>query len=106
MQNKRFIDTDLNREFSVDKLGNVPLDTERMDRCDIRNESCSKLPSSLPHERVRAREVEALLGPKFAAPSFSDNGSSRSMCCEDPTAEVVIDLHTTTTNMGVSLIIP
>ena len=79
-----------------------PLDKERMDRCDIRNESCSKLPSSLPHERVRAREIEALLGPKFAAPGGGVGG----VCCEDPAAEVVIDLHTTTTNMGVSLIIP
>ncbi|EED87972.1 aspartoacylase, partial [Thalassiosira pseudonana CCMP1335] len=76
MQNKRFVDVDLNREFSVEKL--------------------KRALSSLPHEAVRAREIEAILGPKITNSNIE----------EDPLTDVVIDLHTTTTNMGISLIIP
>ncbi|KAL3781534.1 hypothetical protein ACHAW5_005431 [Stephanodiscus triporus] len=127
MQNRRFIDVDLNREFSMEKLLRVPSDRGyiNMRECDVTNEFCSgDIRSSLPHEAIRAREIEALLGPKFVA---AESGKRRrttttsSAGCDtddgrgegggdtshdDPNVDVVIDLHTTTSNMGISLIIP
>ncbi|KAL9178354.1 hypothetical protein ACHAXT_000001 [Thalassiosira profunda] len=111
MENKRFIDVDLNREFSQEKLLRVnPIDETQTGECDLRTEFCSdgdvnaaETLVSLPHEAVRAREIESLLGPKFAPGSTSstdDDSQAESNTC------VVIDLHTTTTNMGISLIVP
>lgn len=105
MANKRFIDTDLNREFSIEKLKKVNVKEENMELCDIQQEFCSeedKMLSSLPHETVRAREIDVILGPKFID-SSSPNGYST---YPDPLMDIVIDLHTTTANMGISLIIP
>jgi len=68
-ENKRFIDVDLNREFSADKLLTY---------------------SDTTVEARRAREIDELLGPKFG----------------DPKTDVIVDLHTTTTNMGLTLIVP
>jgi len=105
MANKRFIDTDLNREFSMEKLKRVKVNDEAMELCDIQQEFCSEdddALSSLPHEAVRAREIETLLGPKFMD-STSPNGDA---AFPDPQMCIVIDLHTTTANMGISLIIP
>jgi aspartoacylase len=114
MQNKRFVDADLNREFSVEKLKRVVMksnnnNNEDSEGCDIRTEFCcaddvdiSDL-ESLPHEAVRAREVEAMLGPKL----MSDDGvNGDSSSHPEPLIDVVVDLHTTTANMGISLIIP
>ena len=64
--NRRFLDEDLNRCFLRSKL-DAPPETR---------------------EALRAREVDAALGPK---------GS-------DTAADLVIDLHTTTANMGVTMI--
>mmetsp|Transcript_15779 Transcript_15779/g.25915 ORF Transcript_15779/g.25915 Transcript_15779/m.25915 type:complete len:526 (-) Transcript_15779:121-1698(-) len=102
MANKRFIDTDLNREFSMEKLKRIKVDEETMELCDVQQEFCSEddaTLSSLPHEAVRAREIETILGPKFTE-SYGD------AAYPDPKMDVVIDLHTTTANMGISLIIP
>ena len=63
--NRRFLDEDLNRCFLRSKL-DAPPETR---------------------EALRAREVDAALGPK---------GS-------DTAADLVIDLHTTTANMGVTI---
>ena len=109
MQNKRFVDVDLNREFSMEKLLKVPDDGGfiSMKECDVRTQFCSaEIRSSLPHEAVRAREIEALLGPKFTAESTSAGGGGADSSHGDPSADVVIDLHTTTAAMGISLIIP
>jgi succinylglutamate desuccinylase len=105
MENKRFIDTDLNREFSMEKLKRVNVNDETMELCDIQHEFCSEDDdnlASLPHEAIRAREIETKLGPKFIA-SSSPNGDA---AYPDPRMDIVIDLHTTTANMGISLIIP
>lgn len=67
--NKRFIDEDLNRQFSRKALKENPTGST---------------------ESKRAQELNQLLGPKF-----SDN----------PATDVIIDLHTTTTNMGTTLIV-
>ena len=75
MANKRFIDTDLNREFTTKKLQAI---AEKL----ANNED-------VPSESRRAQEVNKLLGPKT-----------------NPSADVVVDMHTTTTNMGMTLIIP
>ena len=66
-QNKRFIDDDLNRQFTSLKL------QEQTETVEAR----------------RARELDRLLGPK-----------------SNPKTHVIIDLHTTTTNMGTTLIVP
>lgn len=100
IQNKRFVDVDLNREFSREKLVRVPA-VEETGECDLRTEFCSEDgdgDSSLPHEAVRAREIELLLGPKFADGEEVADAESKT--------DVVVDLHTTTTNMGISLIVP
>jgi len=111
LENKRFVDVDLNREFSMEKLQRVPVDEETIEEeCDIRNEFCSngnvdataETLASLPHEAVRAREIELLLGPKFN----KDGNAPEEDHDADPNSCVVVDLHTTTANMGISLIIP
>mmetsp|Transcript_38406 Transcript_38406/g.115085 ORF Transcript_38406/g.115085 Transcript_38406/m.115085 type:complete len:418 (-) Transcript_38406:147-1400(-) len=79
--NRRFVDTDLNREFSEDKL----LDTAAA-AAAVGEEG---LPLTV--ESLRAREIDAILGPKFDM---------------DRTTDVVIDLHSTTSNMGTTVIIP
>lgn len=112
MANKRFIDTDLNREFSMEKLKRVDVNEETMEICDIQQTFCSedddKL-ASLPHEAVRAREIEMILGPKFINSPSSPNsggGGNDDSAYPEPLMDIVIDLHTTTANMGISLIIP
>lgn len=74
LENKRFIHSDLNREFSEDKLAS---DKDR----------------SASVESLRARELDELLGPKFG-------------CADDYGIDLAIDLHTTTSNMGITVIIP
>lgn len=63
---RRYIDQDLNRQFSVQDLNDPHLT------------GC---------EQQRAKSLNALLGPK-----------------EDPRVDFVIDLHTTTANMGMTLV--
>lgn len=63
---RRYVDQDLNRQFSVQNLENTAL------------KGC---------EQQRAKSLNALLGPK-----------------EQPRVDFIIDLHTTTANMGVSLL--
>ena len=73
LANKRFVDADLNRQFSHEVLSS---------------------PSSPQNvETRRAREVNDLLGPKFVEDEA------------DMTTDVIIDLHSTTSNMGVTLIV-
>jgi succinylglutamate desuccinylase len=72
MENKRFMDQDLNRQFSHKALEENP---------------------SGSAESKRAKEIDQLVGPKFGG---EDN---------PPAADVLIDLHTTTTNMGTTLIV-
>ena len=72
LANKRFVDTDLNREFTTEKLREK-----------------AKMPlEALSLEARRAQEINSILGPKT-----------------DPQTDVVVDLHTTTTNMGITIII-
>jgi len=113
MQNKRFVDTDLNREFSVEKLRRVVMNTNTngTEKCDIHtdfrtgdNVDVSTL-QTLPHEALRAREVEAVLGPKIMS-NAADPEADINTDIPEPRTDVVVDLHTTTANMGISLIIP
>jgi succinylglutamate desuccinylase len=76
MANKRFVDADLNRQFSHEALHGMDDDG---------------LPRTV--ESLRAREINELLGPKFV------EGEA------DMTTDVIIDLHSTTTNMGITLIV-
>ena len=66
--NVRFIDDDLNRQFSDERLNDA---------------------TSSAYEAERAREIVALCGPKGANAS----------------AAVCIDMHTTTSNMGCTIIV-
>lgn len=77
LANKRFVHTDLNREFATKKLQ------------AIREKLSSSSNEDIPAESLRAQKVNELLGPK-----------------SDPSSDVVVDLHTTTTNMGITIIIP
>lgn len=63
---KRYIDQDLNRQFSFEDLGDDTL--------------CG-------YEQYRAKELNKLLGPK-----------------ENPRVDFILDLHTTTANMGLTLV--
>ena len=67
-RNRRFVDTDLNREFTMKKLSNAAATTTVEGR--------------------RAQELNTELGPK-----------------EDPQTDLIIDLHSTTSHMGVTLIV-
>mmetsp|Transcript_9500 Transcript_9500/g.14670 ORF Transcript_9500/g.14670 Transcript_9500/m.14670 type:complete len:387 (+) Transcript_9500:111-1271(+) len=78
-ENKRFVDEDLNRQFSYKAL-------------------VEEFSSSL--ESKRAREINQLLGPK----NF-DEKNCNSDATKTTSDVVIIDLHTTTTNMGVTLIV-
>ncbi len=64
--NKRYLDVDLNRQFSVDRLTR-----------EIQT-----------HEASRARELNRQLGPKG-----------------DAATDLIIDLHTTTANMGCTFVV-
>jgi aspartoacylase len=75
LQNKRFVDQDLNRQFSEDKL--------------LRNVDEEGMPLTV--EELRAQELNEILGPKFHVA---------------PQTDVVVDLHSTTSNMGLCIIIP
>mmetsp|Transcript_6244 Transcript_6244/g.15451 ORF Transcript_6244/g.15451 Transcript_6244/m.15451 type:complete len:349 (-) Transcript_6244:165-1211(-) len=81
-QNKRFIDEDLNRQFSEAAMAAADSITESGGELSI--------------EQRRAREIDILLGPKFGA-----DGDKRMK----PAMDFIVDLHTTTTNMFTTLIV-
>ena len=89
MANRRFIDTDMNREFSIKKLQHTT------ETCPEENDaSCDSSQTSLPYESIRAKEIESM----FGAPKTGSTGG------DDANSDIVIDLHTTTANMGITLI--
>ena len=63
---RRYIDQDLNRQFSIQDLKNSELKS---------------------YEQQQAKSLDALLGPK-----------------ENPRVDFIIDMHTTTANMGMTLV--
>lgn len=67
-ENKRYIDADLNRSFSLAELGDEKIDT---------------------YEGNRAKVINSFLGPKGKRAAF----------------DFAFDIHTTTSNMGVTLIV-
>ena len=91
--NKRFINEDLNRAFSYEALHG-------------RKETEELYLDDMTIEARRAQEIDQIIGPKFIGDSDHcdvDYNEDGSLC--RPAADVVIDLHTTTTNMGVTIII-
>ena len=86
--NRRFIHTDLNREFSYDKLCELPVDND-----DVIVADNSDTATAVPVEAKRARELNDMLGSKC-----NHNNDT-------PIFDVAIDLHSTTSNMGTTLII-
>lgn len=106
IQNKCFVNVDLNREFSTEKL----VRTRNYNNNNNNNFSTidDESQQKLPYETIRAYEIDSLLGPKV---SLVRNVSSPSLLLynnenTNPNVDVVIDLHTTTFNMGITLIIP
>lgn len=76
-QNKRFVDEDLNRQFSEAALtAAIAIAADGGD---------------LSIEQRRAKEIDDLLGPKFGG--------------KPPAMDFIVDLHTTTTNMYTTLIV-
>jgi succinylglutamate desuccinylase len=102
LANRRFIDTDMNREFSSMKLNssmrlnssmklNSSIKLQKTsDMCSEEDEE-TRTDSSLPYEALRAQEIEAM----FGAPKTGGDVAN---------VDMVIDLHTTTSNMGITLI--
>mmetsp|Transcript_16469 Transcript_16469/g.24906 ORF Transcript_16469/g.24906 Transcript_16469/m.24906 type:complete len:403 (+) Transcript_16469:179-1387(+) len=91
MANRRFIDTDMNREFSIKKLQHTT------ETCSEENDaSCDSSQASLPYESIRAKEIESMFGAPKTGSTGGDDG--------DANSDIVIDLHTTTANMGITLI--
>eukprot|EP00529_Nitzschia_sp_RCC80_P020200 CAMPEP_0113489328 /NCGR_PEP_ID=MMETSP0014_2-20120614/26472_1 /TAXON_ID=2857 /ORGANISM="Nitzschia sp." /LENGTH=427 /DNA_ID=CAMNT_0000383061 /DNA_START=344 /DNA_END=1627 /DNA_ORIENTATION=+ /assembly_acc=CAM_ASM_000159 len=83
-QNKRFVDTDLNRQFAYNAL--------QTSSSLLKSSS----PSQLSVEQKRAQELNELLGPKL----FDDDDDQG-----DAKTDVIIDLHTTTASMGTVIIV-
>ena len=83
----------MNREFSHEKLTSSD-NTEECEGLTPDEEECMLGSEGLPLtvEALRAKEVNAILGPKFGQ--------------EHPSTDLVVDLHSTTTNMGTTIIIP
>lgn len=60
----------------------------------------------LPQETLRAREIDRLLGPKFGTlVENQEGGGGEGGGSSSPAAHVVIDLHSTTSNMGLTIIV-
>jgi aspartoacylase len=97
IQNKRFINVDLNREFSTDKLANAWNYIDNNNLLSILSSDVD-LSHELPYETILAQEIDSLLGPKINIVVQPTN--------TNPKVDIVIDLHTTTSNMGITLIIP
>jgi succinylglutamate desuccinylase len=94
-QNKRFVDQDLNRQFDYASLhGADPAVATGS------GPSSSSTTPPLSVEQKRARELDALLGPKFGGSDGRHQQNRR-----PPATDLIIDLHTTTANMGTSLIV-
>ena len=79
--NRRFIDEDLNRQFTLQGL-----ETQSTSRA-----------GKEPLEAKRAREIDEIIGPKLA--------SSRRGAQTQSAADFVFDLHTTTSNLGTTIIL-
>jgi len=90
MANRRFIDTDMNREFSINKLQRTA------ESCSEEDDATCDAQTSLPYESIRAKEIESM----FGAPKTGSAGGG-----VDGNSDIVIDLHTTTANMGITLIV-
>lgn len=78
--NKRFLDRDLNRCFAIEDL--YANDKDNFDDGTVHEQDW---------ELIRARELDQILGPKSAP---------------EPAFDVAVDLHSTTSNMGTTLIFP
>jgi aspartoacylase len=88
LENKRFIDSDLNREFKSDTL--CYIDDDEPDEIQIQDKEEEGLLASM--ESQRAKELDEILGSKCGDGSRDE-------------IDVAIDLHSTTSNMGITLII-
>jgi succinylglutamate desuccinylase len=86
LQNKRFVDNDLNRQFSYEAL----------------EKARSAGTATKTVEQERALQLNDLLGPKqFDDDDDDENSPTR----RTPKMDLIIDLHTTTANMGITLIV-
>lgn len=103
LENKRFLDEDLNRQFTREAL--LLAANNYMDSSDSDIDSDT---DTRPHELVRALEIDQHLGPKFGTTSHEEGGSMGTASAAEggtSTTHVVIDLHSTTSNMGLTIIV-
>ena len=101
VQNKRFVDVDLNRQFlrrrSAGSRGRYKNDDENNTTTDATTTTTTT--TECYYEVTRAREIETLLGKRRRSGNNNNSGSN------DGVVDVVIDLHTTTANMGITIIL-
>lgn len=83
--NRRFMNVDLNRQFTYQSL--------------LTKEEFDMKKSNDNMEIYRANEINQLLGPKTYQPKSNDDSKQNNM-------DLVIDLHSTTSAMGCTLIVP
>eukprot|EP00557_Chaetoceros_sp_GSL56_P005809 CAMPEP_0176504896 /NCGR_PEP_ID=MMETSP0200_2-20121128/16197_1 /TAXON_ID=947934 /ORGANISM="Chaetoceros sp., Strain GSL56" /LENGTH=397 /DNA_ID=CAMNT_0017904397 /DNA_START=307 /DNA_END=1500 /DNA_ORIENTATION=+ len=110
MANKRFLHEDLNRQFSKEALQMAyshHLDASHYLSSQKYHDKDDTTTTTLPLEIKRAREIDQILGPKFKfdAPTPSSSTGTAMMAHGTPAAHVVIDLHSTTSNMGLTIIV-
>jgi len=102
MQNRRFVDVDLNRQFlrrrSAGSRGRYKNDDENNTTTDATTTTTTTT-TECYYEVTRAREIETLLGKRRRSGNNNNSGSN------DGAVDVVIDLHTTTANMGITIIL-
>ena len=93
IHNRRFMEEDLNRQFSVEILYNQDDQDNKNPISNYRGvvNGENSNGNDIPWEIERARELDQYLGPKSAS---------------IPRIDVAVDLHSTTSNMGTTLIFP
>ena len=101
LQNKRFVQEDLNRQFTMTKMTETLKIKRRMEQEQKQQQQQSS--SLLSVEQQRAIELDELLGPKFVDDTADTNDIETTK--KKQKTDFIIDLHTTTSNMNTSLII-
>ena len=97
LQNRRFVDVDLNRQFIRRRNAGVSGRGKNDDENDTTNANTTEC----YYEATRAREIETLLGKRRRSGNDNDDDDGSN----DGVVDVVIDLHTTTANMGITIIL-
>ena len=103
--NKRFVDADLNRQFTYSALQQASSSQQKTTTTTTSSSSSNQEGASLSVEQKRALQLNDMLGPKrfTANKNYSDDDDEPPQ--DGPKTDVIIDLHTTTANMGTVIIV-